>query len=395
MEQQIRAWLRYSLVFGFYMSPTPDTSNNSAQATSLYAALPRNGFKFSLQRLKKLYLFALLPWLCGLYVNGLSSRKPVPGTMLSWTVATMFFSSQALSTMLMTAEGIWRQQQHETFLRLLHEIEFSLRLRLRQDIRLSWFTSNVRQLLRFMLWLSIMCVLIFVYNFIKLQYIGYFWYSIWFAVAMRLRLIQLLIYVRVLRHYLECLCLKLQQLVAYRTAPSQQLLDINYERLQSLEYLRAIKQIYDLIYKAFELLNEFAGWSLFSIIFSYMLDYGCTLYLALLSWEGYLERRNYYVACFWWLLPMTITIWHLCYLCHNCKQLDRLIASLLARIIIVSSTQSMCAYRIFLQQFSTQLQLQCIEVTARNFFTLNLRLITSICTYTAAYLVIIIQFLNI
>ncbi|XP_050329712.1 uncharacterized protein LOC126759135 [Bactrocera neohumeralis] len=393
MEQQFRAWLRYSLVFGFYISPTPNACKKSAQATSL--SRTNHGFTCSLQRLKKLYLYVLLPWLCVLYVNGLASRKSISGTVLSWTVAMVDFSSQALSNIVMAAEGIWRQQQHETFLRLLHEIEFSLRLRLRLDIKLDVFLPRVRQLLRFQLWLSAICVLIFVYNFIKWQYIGYFWYSIWFAIAMRLRLIQLLIYVCVLRHYMRCLCLKLQQLVAYRMAPSQQLLDVNYEKLQTLAYLLAIKDIYDLLYKAFELLNAFAGWSLFSIIFCYMLDYGCTLYWALLSWEGYLERRNYYVACFWWLLPMTIIIWHLCYLCHNCKQLDRLIASMLCRIIVVNSSQSMCAYRMLLQQFSTQLQLQCIEVTARNFFTLNIRLIMSIFTCIATYLVIIIQFLNI
>lgn len=330
MEQQIRAWLRYSIVLGLYVSPTEATpyihnSNHCPANTSALRGERQMWLKqrqaFQRERLKRIYLRLLMPLLCVLYVNGLLRRKPVPGTMLSWTVATIFFSSQALSNFLLAGEALWRQQEHETLLRLLHEIELSLKLRLRQDVRLDWLLPRVRWLLRYLLWTSVLFFVLFVYNFVELQYIGYFWYSIWFAIAMRLRLIQLLIYVRVLQHYLECLSMKLSQLVAYRVAPSRQLMDVNYARLQSLEYLVAIKEIYDLLFKAFQQLNDFAGWSLFSIILCYMLDYGCTLYWSLLSWEGYLERRNYYIACFWWLLPMSLITWHICHLCHSCRQL--------------------------------------------------------------------------
>ncbi|XP_017474682.1 PREDICTED: putative gustatory receptor 39b [Rhagoletis zephyria] len=404
MEQQLRAWLRYSIVFGLYTQSCEEHTTNKIEYCSPSSPAARQNkrpawcvsIKINChQRLKNAYLYALLPWICALYVNGLVWRRPIPGTMLSWLVATLFFTSQTLSTLLIAAEGIWRQQEHEEFLRLLQEIELSLKLRLKQDIKLDWLAQYVRFLLKYLLSISFICYGLFIYNFAPLQYVGYFWNSIWFALTMRFRLLQLMIYVRVLQHYMECLCVKVRQVVAYRTAPSQQLMDIDYAKLQSLECLLAIKEIYSLLFRGFQLLINFAGWSLFSIITSYMLDYGCTLYWAMLSWEGYLERRNYYIACFWWLLPMTAIIWHLCSWCDNCIKLDRSLAALMTKIIISRFSKSLRSYRLLVHQFSTQLQLQRIEVTATNFFTLDLRLIMSIGIAIATYLVIVIQFLSI
>ncbi|XP_053949410.1 putative gustatory receptor 39b [Anastrepha ludens] len=388
MEQQLRDWLRYTVVLGFYVSPC----KHQPIKHLVWAERPKVRFRY---RLKIIYLYALLPWICVLYVNALIYRKFVAGVMLSWLLTMVFFSSQAFSNLLIAAEGIWRRQQHEEFLRRLQEIELSLKLRLKQDVNVGWLVRRVRCLLEYLLWLTFICYCLFIYNFAYLQYVGYFWYSIWFAITMRLRLIQLLIYVRVLQHYMKCLCMKLQQVVAYRMAPNRQLMDINYEKLQSLDYLLAIKEIYALLFKEFQLLNDFAGWSLFSIILSYMLDYGCTLYWALLSWEGYQERRKYCIACFWWFVPMTAIVWHLCLLCDNCMKLDRFIAELLSKIIITRSSKSLHSYRLLVHQFSTQLQLQYIEVTGKSFFTLNLRLLMSIGIAISTYMVIVIQFLTI
>ncbi|XP_036213612.2 putative gustatory receptor 39b [Bactrocera oleae] len=396
MEQQLRAWLRCSLVFGLYMSPassTQYTNNKSAALSKRLTWLERKQI-LQQQRLKEIYLHLLFVGLCVTYVKALATRKPIPG-VASLAACTLIFSLQALSSIVIVAEGLWRQQQHEAFLRLLHEIEFSLKLRLRGDITLDCWASRVRWHLKYLLWLSLICFVVAVYHFMQLQHLGYYWHAIWYNIIIRLRIIQLCIYVCVLRNYLECLCMKLQQLVAYRTAPSQQLLDINYEKMQTLAYLLAIKDIYDLLYKTFELLNEFAGWSLFVIITCYILDYGCALYFSLLSYEGFLESSAYYVPAFWWLVPMTATIWHICYLCHDCTQLDRLLAARLRRLIIMSSSRSVRSYRTLLQRFSTQLELQYIVVTGRNFFILDLRLIMAILATVASYLVVLIQFLYI
>lgn len=324
MEQQLRAWLRYSIVIGLYVSPAQETTHfSSCKVAKAPLAGQRQAWstkKSNVQLIKRIYCYAFLFGLCVIFVNGLASQKSTPG-MVSWTASTILFASQAASTMFIAWEGYWRQQEQETFLRLLQEIEFSLKLRLKQDVRLDWFVSHMRWLFYYLLWLSIICYTCFVYYFTTAQYVGYFWHTTLYNITMRLRLIQLLIYVRVLQHYLECLSMKLRQIVAHRLAPCRQLLDVNYEKLQSLEYLVAIKEIYGLLFKATQLFNKFAGWSLFSIIVGYMLDYGCALCWSVLSWEGFLESHNYYVPCLWWICPMTLILWHLCHLCNRCKQL--------------------------------------------------------------------------
>ncbi|XP_049310821.1 putative gustatory receptor 39b [Bactrocera dorsalis] len=394
MEQQLRAWLRYSFAFGLYMSPNLKTTyiNNRAAAHSKRLAWLERKPIVTKQRLKEICLYIQLVGICVVFVKGLVSLKPIPG-MASEAVSTLLYALQALTCIIIVAEGLWRQQQQEAFLRLLHEIEFSLKLRLREDIKLHCWISCARWHLQYLLWLSLICFVVAVYYFMELQHMAYYWHAIWYNTIIRLRIIQLCVYVCVLRNYMACLCMKLQQLVAYRTAPNQQLLDVNYEKLQTLAYLLAIKDIYDLLYKAFELLCEFAGWSLFAIITSCILDYSCTLYWILLSFEGFMETSAYYVAGFWWLVPMTATIWHICYLCHKCSQLDRLLAARLRRLLIMSSSQSMRSYRILLQLFCTQLELQCIVVTGSNFFILDLRLVTAILATMTSQMVMLIQFL--
>ncbi|XP_069966779.1 putative gustatory receptor 39b [Bactrocera oleae] len=304
------------------MSPNVKTfyaSNRPAAASRRLAWLGRKQI-LQIQRMKAICLYVQLGGICAVFVKGLVALKPIPG-MASEAVSTLLFGLQASTSIVIVAEGLWRQQQHEEFLRLLHEIEFSLKLRLREDIKLDCWASRARWHLKYLLWLSLICFVVALYHFKQLQHLAYYWHGLWYNIIIRLRIIQLCVYVCVLRNYMECLCLKLQQLVAYRTAPSLQLLDINYEKMQTLAYLLAIKDIYDLLYKAFELLNEFAGWSLCAIITCYILDFGCMSYWVLLSYKGFLESSTYYVAGFWWLVPMTAMIWHICYLCYKCTQL--------------------------------------------------------------------------
>ncbi|XP_017474691.1 PREDICTED: putative gustatory receptor 23a [Rhagoletis zephyria] len=314
--------------------------------------------------------------------------------MLSWMVATIFYSSQAFSNLVIIAEGIWRQQEHEEFLRLLQEIELSLKLRLKQDVNLDGCVRKVRFLLNYLLWMSLICYCLNIYNVVSLEYNAYFWNRLWFVFTMRFRLIQLLLYVRVLQHYMECLCMKVQQIVELRMAPSRQLMDVNYEKLQSLEYLQAVKEIYALLFREFQLLNDFAGWSLFGLITNYAFEFGCTVYWIIISFEGYLEHRNYYIITFLWIFTMSVVVCHISLLCDKCKKLEHTLAALMSKIIISSSAKSLRPYRLLVHQFSTQLQLQTIEVTAKHFFTLNLRLITLLTLATTTYLVILIEFLS-
>ncbi|XP_039961112.1 putative gustatory receptor 39b [Bactrocera tryoni] len=396
MEQQLRTWLRYGILHGIYLG---ETNNGTTLQTPRIASKHQawTGAPKKLTRkalLQRVHMCILLCAIGALYIHGLTWLDFIPGLMLTWVSATVIFTTQICTNFLIVMEALWKQPEHEAFLLLLDEIEVSLKLRLRQDVQPLLLHKIVRTHLIYLLALSLGSIMLFIITSLWLNYIGYFWHGLWSIITMRLRIIQLVIYVRVLRHYLECLCTKLRQIEAYRTAPAQQLLDINYEKLASLEYLLAIKEIYMLLHKAFQLLNSFAGWSMFSIIACYMFDFTCNLYWTLLSLDGFVRRRYYYIAGPAAMMPLIALICHLCCLCDNCTKLGRTVAHLLSKITIMSTADTLSSYRLALYQLSAQLQLQRIEVTAEHFFVLEMRFLMTISTAVAMNLVILIQFLN-
>ncbi|XP_049310823.1 putative gustatory receptor 39b [Bactrocera dorsalis] len=381
MEQQLQAWFRYASILGIQTGNAHTPRNQ--HVTGLCRAHTKRRSAFSqkinvlISRLQRCYYYALLLWVFAVYINGLYWRRRIPNAMLTWLVATTLFTAQAITNVLIIAESLWKQQEHEAFLLLLQRIAFAFKLRLRQPIEQQQFLLSLRRLLCFSMAVWLVGLLLFLLTSLWLQYIGYFWYGLWFIITMRVRIIQLLIYLRLLQHYMRCLCKQLSQVVAYHSAPDSRMLDYNYARLLTLEYLLAVKEVYALLCEAFHLLNDFAGWSLYSIISCFMLDITCNIYWSELILDGSASRRYYYIASIWWIISMIAIVWHICRLSDNCKQLDRLIANLLSRIIVSNTARSLRTYRLCLQQFTMQLQLQPLEVSARGFFILDMPLLMS------------------
>ncbi|XP_054088205.1 putative gustatory receptor 39b [Zeugodacus cucurbitae] len=390
MERQLHTWLRYSILHGVYLGKSSNQATVHIPQQAWLGATKQLSRNALLQRVQ---VFVLLCVIGALYIHGLNWLGSEPGLMLTWVAATVIFTTQICTNFLIIMEALWKQTEHETFLLLLDEIEESLKFRLRVHVQSHLLCKIVRTHIIYLAALSFASLALFIVTSIWLNYIGYFWHGLWSIITMRLRIIQLIVYVRVLRHYLECVCAKLCQIEAYRTAPTQQLLDINYEKLVSLECLVAIKDIYTQLHRTFHLLNSFAGWSLFSIITCFTFDFTCNIYWTLLSLDGLVRRRYYYIAGPAAMLPLIALICHLCYLCDNCTKLGRTMAHLLSKIVIMSSASSLRSYRLVLYQLSTQLQLQRIEVTAQHFFVLEIRFLMTIITAVAMNLVILIQFL--
>lgn len=270
--------------------------------------------------LQRLYLVALAIIVCVLYLHGLYAREIEHGFVLTWLVATLVYTSQVLTHLSIFMAALWKREKHESFLQLLQQIEVSLKLRLKCNTRQSALRHSLRLLLFSLILLSVVGICVFTATSVWLNDIGYYWHAAWTIVTLRVRILQLLIYARILRHYLECVCVKLQQVVACRTLRASQLLDINYEKLESLEFLLAIKENYALIFKAVQLLNDFAGWSLFGIISVYMLDFTCHVYWSLLGLDGYGSPYTYIVGVPA-VLPFSVIVCHFCYVCDKCKQL--------------------------------------------------------------------------
>ncbi|XP_050330046.1 putative gustatory receptor 39b [Bactrocera neohumeralis] len=325
MEQQLQAWFRYAAILGIQTGNAHKPRNQ--HVTGLCRAHTKRRSAFSekinvlISCLQRCYNYALLLWVFAVYINGLYWRRRIPNTMLTWLVATILFTAQAITNVLIIAETLWKQQEHEAFLLLLQRIAFAFKLRLRQPIEQQQFLLSLRHHLCFSMAVWLLGLLLFLLTSFWLQYIGYFWYGLWFIITMRVRVIQLLIYLRLLQHYMRCLCKQLSQVVAYHTAPDSQMLDYNYAKLLTLEYLLAVKEVYALLCEAFHLLNDFAGWSLCSNISCCMLDITCNIYWSQLILDGSAKRRYYYIASIWWIISMIAMVWHICRLSDNCKQL--------------------------------------------------------------------------
>ncbi|XP_018794457.1 PREDICTED: putative gustatory receptor 39b [Bactrocera latifrons] len=399
MEECLRLWLRGCAVFGIYVIPiqehytAPHWQRLSRKRIKRQLAWTEERATRLTYLLQRLYLATLAVIVCVLYLHGLYAREIEHGFVLTWLVATLVYTSQVLTHLSIFIAALWKREQHESFLQLLQQIDVSLKLRLKCNTRQSALLHSLRLLLFSLILLSVVGICVFTVVSVWLNDIGYYWHAAWTIVTLRVRILQLLIYARILRHYLDCVCVKLRQVVACRTSSASQLLDINYERFESLEFLLAIKENYTLIFKAVQLFNDFAGWSLFGIISSYMLDFTCHVYWSLLGLDGYGSPYTYLVGMPA-ALPFSVIVCHLCYVCGNCKQLGAIITDLVSKLATVRSTPAMKRYSCVVYQFSTQLQLQRIEMTAQHFFVLDLHLIMSISTAIATNLVIMIQFLK-
>ncbi|XP_004536481.1 putative gustatory receptor 39b [Ceratitis capitata] len=397
MEQQLQAWLRYCVYFGIYVNATPSTERVSS--TELCWATKQLYRKRNFYH-PRAYIYFLACITCIAFALSLVWHTYPPDLQLNWIATCILFISRYVTNSLILLEALRKRREHDEFLKLLVEIEASLRIRLHWQVESRQLLAQIKGFLKFQLVLSFLGLLPFmVFSLIVVEYGGYFWQGLWFICTARLRTLQLLVYLRILRHYLRGLCLKLRQIMEFHMAPSCRLLDIDYGRLGTLKCLLAVKETYTLIHEAIQLLNYFAGLSLWGIIISCVLDLSSNFYWVLQSFDNFHGRRYYYLIDLWWFVPVTVLVWELCYVCDDCMRLLNVayfqgctLTQLLSKIIVSSTSGIGRNYRIVLQQFSMQMQLQRIEVSACNFFKLDMRFVMSICTAMAMHLVILIQF---
>ncbi|XP_039960330.1 putative gustatory receptor 39b [Bactrocera tryoni] len=386
MEQQLQAWLRICSFFGIYVSATKCTDNDNIRDVRGHT----NSRAYWLQRGYNWLLFLII---CIVFGCSVCWQTIPPGLELNWIAVTILFATRLITNAFILMEAVWKQQQHEDFLKALQAIEASMQLRLKWRIDSATLLWQIKRLLKYHLAFSVLGIVPFmVATWVIRDYSGYFWQGLWYICSIRVRTLQLLVYLRILRHYLRDFCLQLQQLVAYRRTPQHRLLDFDYGRLDTLHQLLALKETYMLLYETFELLKDFAGWSLFGIVITSLLDLSSNFYWLLQSFDNFLGRRYYYLADLWWFLPVAALICELCYLCDNCRHLDGIVSLLLSQLIRLNSASARRQYQLVLQQFAMQLQLQRIEITARAFFTLDFRFMMSFCAAMAMHLVILKQF---
>ncbi|XP_061403037.1 putative gustatory receptor 39b [Musca vetustissima] len=257
--------------------------------------------------------------LCSICVLGVFMSPLENDYIISWFVSAFVFVSQIFSHLVMMWECLAKQKEHTEFLRLLNEIEVTFKLKLRADIGLYAMTEKLRKILITLAAVSVIGLIIFGIHNSFMNDQGYFWWALFAILAMRMRFLQLQMYVELLNHYLCSLNRKLQQVVCLKTQEESQLLDVNYKQLQTLEYLNHIKELYSSIYEAFHCLNEFGQASMFAVTASYFLDCTCHIYWCLLALDKLFPAGSI-VLSISTIIPLSLNSYKFCYTCQLVKQ---------------------------------------------------------------------------
>lgn len=150
-------------------------------------------------------------------------------------------------------------------------------------------------------------------------YYGYFWYALLAIFTIRTRSIQITLYMDYIVYYLELLNIKLKALVSCKLYKNYALLDIDYEHLESFEYLNNVKYVYQEIYALHEKYNELYGQSLVSIFTVVVLDIIINVY-----WT-FLTLFEYYKSYFMYITISSLTalftvLFTLCYTGEQCEK---------------------------------------------------------------------------
>ncbi|XP_005191420.2 putative gustatory receptor 39b [Musca domestica] len=376
MDEDLKFVLNCCTAFGIYIPQTKYGSRRWKIGCTIYTS----------------FLMVILSSICvlGVFMSPLENDY-----IISWFVSAFVFVSQIFSHLVMMWECLAKQREHTEFLRLLDEIEVAFKLKLRTDIGRDLLAQKLRRILFSLAAISILGLIIFGIHTSFMDDQGYFWWALFAILAMRMRFLQLQMYVELLNHYLWSLNRKLQQVVCLKTEEEAQLLDVDYKQLETLEYLNHIKELYSSIYEAFHCLNEFGQASMFAVTASYFLDCTCHIYWCLLALDKLFPSASI-VLSISTIIPLSLNSYKFCYTCQLVKQECRLTALLVTRLNVSDSNHNCLElqknYKSLVHDFSLQLLHQRIVVTGKRFFNFDLQCIFGICVLIVTHLIILIQF---
>lgn len=305
MESDLRILLNFCAAFGIYTKKSqrkwPKILNRFAHAYPLV-----------------LIIILALQTACALLTIRFPSDFAVTGF-----VAALVFLSQMITQFCALLEGIVKREHHEEFLRLLNEIEITLKLKLKCNIRQTGHIDKLHKKLSLLIFILLFGIVIFAVNFALITKPGYYWWAQIAVITMRLRFFQLLFYIENLKIFMFALNGKLKQVVSLKCETSKQLLDIDYRSLKSIETLKTLRDLYSCIHKAFQNLNDFAQLSLLAGTASYFVDFTCHLYWALLALSNILPIQSLVLAATT-IIPLGLNIF---VFCHNCQVVKEQVSS--------------------------------------------------------------------
>ncbi|KAI8115070.1 putative gustatory receptor 39b [Lucilia cuprina] len=224
-------------------------------------------------------------------------------------------------------------------------------------------------------------------------YNGYFWYALMAIIILRTRIIQMIYFIDYIVYYMELFNMKLRALISCKIDRNYLLLDIDYDHLESFEYLQILKNIYQELYALHDRFNDLYGHSLASIYTVVVLDIIINMYWTFLTVFEYYESYYNYITCST-LVPLYVILFVMCYTAEQCEIQCRLILVHLKRLLKTSLSRGTTndSYNTLLQSFIMQILQNPITIRANGYFTVNLKSLMKILANIATYLIILMQF---
>lgn len=204
---------------------------------------------------------------------------------------------------------VYRKERREIFVRNMLLISMILSIK----VILWWYTRFVKPVLSFLY-----CTM----------------YSSW---IMRLRWIQVLLFVSLVRNRLFLINKELVNIQNTTNVPienqdkfSSSILIVNSLKRCNYERLIHLKQIYGKLYEINELINAIFGWSYLVIVIQNFFDFTSNCYWIFLIIEGSLPNDEVLIICIILLLPNAITLITLAFFCTSCSYQVRLLLLFIA-----------------------------------------------------------------
>uniref|UniRef100_A0A1I8MY49 Gustatory receptor n=1 Tax=Musca domestica TaxID=7370 RepID=A0A1I8MY49_MUSDO len=240
-------------------------------------------------------------------------------TVISDLVSVIVFVIQMAVIFVVLIETALSYGEHYRFIENIHRIQ-SLMQRLLQT-QLCSVTLRQRQRRKYFIFIAVVygSLLLVMLVIFFVHYYGYFWHAILAVLIIRTRCLQMLVALDYVCFYLELMNRKLQALISCKNSQNYHCLDVNYEHLESYEYLENFKLIYDEIYILHSIYNRIFGVSLVGILTVIVLDIIIHVYWSLLTIMGYYE--SYFIAITGaTLLPLSTIFVVLCATGDQCEK---------------------------------------------------------------------------
>ncbi|KAI8043640.1 hypothetical protein M5D96_004973 [Drosophila gunungcola] len=154
--------------------------------------------------------------------------------------------------------------------------------------------------------------------------------------------------------------------------------------------IKDLKRRYNEIYNLFDRINDFFGASLLIIIIVFFALFVCNSYWLFVDVRTNPLRIYVILLNLGFIFNVALQMSTACWHCQQSDNLGRQIGCLISKLV---KPQGSKRYNDLVSEFSLQTLHQRFVVTAKDFFSLNLRLLSSMFAAVVTYLVILIQFM--